>query len=333
VSGTSILASGRSSKDRARQGMDRPAVAAYGRSTSPFSRSSEVTMLVIAGATGRVGSAAASALLAAGADTRVLVRDPVRGAGWAARGADVVVADLTDRAALAAALTDADGLFALLPFDLTAPDLDAHARTLTAAVAGAVRDSGLRHVVALSSGGADLPAGTGPIVGLHHLEEALRATAAVVTAVRPGHFQEKVADVVHLARDAGVYPVLAGSADTPHPLVATRDVGAVVARALLDPPGRDQVLDVLGPVATEREVAAVLAAALRRELEVVTVPEPAWADALVDAGLPRHAAEAVAELYRADDRGLLAPRGDRVEHGTTPLADTVARLVGTPAGV
>jgi hypothetical protein len=60
---------------------------------------------------------------------------------------------------------------------------------------------------------------------------------------------------------------------------------------------------------------------------------PPRPDALVDAGLPRHAAEAVAELYRADDRGLLTPRGDRVEHGTTPLAETVARLAGTPAGV
>jgi uncharacterized protein YbjT (DUF2867 family) len=290
-------------------------------------------MHVIAGATGRVGSAAAAALLAAGADTRVLVRDAARGAAWADRGADVAVADLSDRGALTAALTDADGLFALLPFDLTAPDLRAHARTLTDAVAGAVRESGVRHVVVLSSGGADLPNGTGPIVGLHDLEVALRATGAVVTAVRPGHFQEKVADVLDLARDTGVYPVLAASADSPHPLVATRDVGAVVARALLDPPDRSQVLDVLGPVATEREVAAVLAAALGRDLDVVTVPEPAWADALVDAGLPRHAAEAVAELYRADDRGLLAPRGDRVEHGTTPLAETVARLVAAPAGV
>jgi uncharacterized protein YbjT (DUF2867 family) len=290
-------------------------------------------MHVIAGATGRVGSAAAATLLAAGAGTRVLVRDAARGAAWADRGADVAVADLSDRGALTAALTDADGLFALLPFDLTAPDLNAHAGTLTDAVAGAVRDSGVRHVVVLSSGGADLPSGTGPVVGLHDLEEALRATGAVVTAVRPGHFQEKVADVLDLARDTGVYPVLAASADTPHPLVATRDVGAVVARALLDPPDRSQVLDVLGPVATEREVAAVLGAALGRDLEVVPVPEPAWADALVDAGLPRHAAEAVAELYRADDRGLLTPRGDRVEHGTTPLAETVARLAGTPAGV
>lgn len=290
-------------------------------------------MFAVAGATGRVGSAATAALLDAGADARVLARDPGRAAGWARRGAEVVRADLADRPGLTATFTGADGAFVLLPFDLTAPDLDAYARTLTAAVAGAVRDSGVPHVVVLSSGGADLPSGTGPIAGLHHLEEALRATGAVVTAVRPGHFQEKVADVVDLARTTGTYPVLAASADVPHPLVATRDVGTAVAAALLAPPARDEVLDVLGPAATEREVAAVLGAALGRDLDVVVVPEDAWAATLVEAGLPPHAAASVAELYRADDHGLLAPRGDRVVVGTTPLAATVARLAGAAAGV
>lgn len=290
-------------------------------------------MYVVAGATGRVGSAAAAALLAAGAPVRVLARDPARAQGWRDRGAQVHAVDLRDRDALAAAARGAEGLFVLLPFDLTAPDLDAYAAALTAAVGGAVRDSAVPHVVVLSSGGADLPAGTGPIAALHGLERALGATDAVVTAVRPGHFQEKVADVLDVARGAGVYPVLAASADVPHPQVATRDVGAVVARALLAPPARSEAVDVLGPVVTERAVAEVLGAALGRPLEVVTVPEPGWPAALAEAGLPPHAAAALAELYRADERGLLAPRGDRVVHATTPVAETVARLVGATAAV
>ncbi len=57
---------------------------------------------------------------------------------------------------------DATGLFVLLPFDLTVDDLDAYAAAVTAFVAGAVADSGIPHVVMLSSGGADLPDGTAP---------------------------------------------------------------------------------------------------------------------------------------------------------------------------
>jgi uncharacterized protein YbjT (DUF2867 family) len=290
-------------------------------------------MYVVAGATGRVGSAVAAALLAAGAPVRLLARDPGRAQAWQEQGAEVRAADLADRPTLTTALTGADGLFVLLPFDMSAPDLAAHARALTASIAGAVQDSGVPHVVVLSSGGADLASGTGPIAALHDLEQALLATGTRVTAIRPGHFQEKVSDVLGLARSAGIYPVMAASADVPHPQVATRDVGVVAAQALLAPPARSETVDVLGPAVTEREVADVLGSALGRTLEVVVVPEAEWPGALQEAGLPAHAAEAVAELYRADDAGLLAPRGDRVARGTTALADTVARLVAAPAAV
>lgn len=285
-------------------------------------------MYVVAGATGRVGSAVARHLLDHGAEVRVLVRRPGAAQEWAARGADVRVADLRDRAALAASLTGCAGFFTLLPFDLTAPDLSAHAAAVVSSTAAAVADARVPHVVTLSSGGADLPAGTGPVAGLHALEQALLASGTTVTALRPGHFQEKVTDVLDLVREEGVYPVLAASVDVALPMGATRDLGAVAARALLSPPASSEAVDVLGPATTEREVAAVLAAALGRDVEPLTVPEEAWVDTLVGTGLPVAAAESLAELYRADEQGLLAPRGDRTVEVTTPLTETVDRLLG-----
>jgi len=283
-------------------------------------------MYAIAGASGRVGSATADRLLREGHPVRVLVRRPAAAAEWERRGADARVVDLRDRAALAPALTGCAALFTLLPFDLTAEDGAAHARDVARATSRAVADAGVPHVVVLSAGGADLPAGTGPIAGLHVLEESLGATGARVTALRSGHFQEKVGDVLDVARTEGVYPVFAASADVPHPMGATRDVGAVAARALLAPPPASEVVDVLGPEYTEREVAETLGAALDRELTVVPLPEAAWVETLAAAGLPLSAAHCVAELYRADERGLLAPRGDRSVRVTTPLAETVAAL-------
>lgn len=284
-------------------------------------------MFVVAGATGRVGSATAHGLLAAGAAVRVLVRRPAAVRQWADRGADARVLDLSDRAALTSALTGANGVFLLLPFNLTVPGPEAHSRVLVAAAAGAVADAGVPRVVVLSSGGADLSTGTGPVVGLHHLEESLRKTGTTVTALRSGHFQEKVVDVLDVARRHGVYPVFAASADVPRAMGATRDIGAVAARALLSPPSSNEVVDVLGPDHTEREVAGVLGTALGRRLEVVPLPEDAWESTLRDTGLPSPAAAALAELYRADERGLLAPRGDRSVRLTTPVEHTVAGLV------
>lgn len=286
-------------------------------------------MYAIAGATGRVGSAVAESLLAAGADVRVLVRRQADAETWHAQGAEARVVVLEDRVRLGDALEGCTGFFVLLPFDLGADDLDAYADALIASIAGAVSDQRTPHVVMLSSGGADLAAGTGPITGLHRLEQALLATGATVTALRSGHFQEKVADLIGLARDSGTYPVFAASAEIPHPQAATRDIGIVAARSLQSPPASSEAVDVLGPAYCEREIAAALGAALGRELQVATIPEGSWAGALMDAGFRPHAAESLAELYRADEHEMLAPRGDRVVRVDTSVEVTLERLLST----
>ncbi|MGC5616640.1 NAD(P)H-binding protein [Georgenia sp. Z1491] len=284
-------------------------------------------MYVIAGATGHVGGAAAHRLLEAGEEVRVLVRREPDAARWRAAGAEARLVDLAERAGLTDALRGADAMFVLLPFDLGADDLDRHADAFVRSIAGAVTDADVPRVVMLSSGVADLCSGTGPIAGLHRLEEALRG-ATILTAMRSGHFQEKVADVLGVARAEGVYPVLACSADVPVPMGATSDVGAVAADLLRVPIGASEVVDVLGPEVTEREVAAELGRVLGRDLHVAVVPESAWADTLEGAGFAPHVARSLAELYRADAAGLLAPRGDRTVRVTTPVGATIDALVG-----
>lgn len=285
-------------------------------------------MYVIAGATGRVGSATATALLDAGAPVRVLVRSAEAAESWGARGAEVARLDLHDRGRLTEALRHSQGFFALLPFDLTADDLHTHTQDLITSIAGAVQDSRVPHVAMLSSGGADLASGTGPIANLYALEHALTQTGVVLSAIRPGHFQEKVSDLIDAARFEGVYPVFADSADVPVPMVATADIGRVAARALLSPPVTSEAIDVVGPAYTEQTVAVLLGELLGRTLEVITLPRAGWVPALTETGFPVTAAELLAELYDADQRGLLAPRGDRIEHGTTELRSTIAGLVG-----
>lgn len=288
-------------------------------------------MYVVAGATGRVGSATARSLREAGANVRVLVRRRADANAWESQGAEARVVTLGERVALGDALDGCSGFFVLLPFDLTVDDLEAHADTLIASIAGAVTDRRVPHVVMLSSGGADLAEGTGPITGLHRLERALLATGTTVTALRSAHFQEKVTDVLGVARDAGVYPVFAGSADVPHPMVATRDLGVVAAQALLSPPAGSEVVDIIGPAYSERDVATALGDALGRELNVTTIPEDGWAGALVEAGFRPHIAESLAELYRADEGGLLAPRGDRRIQAAATLETTIAGML-VPSG-
>ncbi|MDG4825873.1 NmrA family NAD(P)-binding protein [Asanoa sp. WMMD1127] len=271
-------------------------------------------MYAITGITGHVGGATVRALRAVGERVRAVTRGPGG-------------ADFMDRRALAAAFAGCDGAFVLLPTD---PALDdAGHRRMADSIAAAVEASGVPHVVALSSVGADQPDGTGPIRWLHHLENGLRATGARVTALRSPHFQEKVSAVLGAAA-GGIYPVF-GSADVPTPMVATRDVGAVVARALVSPPAASEVVDLAAPRYTEREVAAALGAVLGRALSLVTVPRAGWADALRGAGVPPTLVGELVALYDAEERGSLRPCGDRMVSCATPLAETLRTVVGVPA--
>lgn len=286
-------------------------------------------MYAITGVTGHVGGAVAQELLAAGAPVRAVVRDPEKGRSWSEAGAEVAVADLADRTALAAALAGCRGAFIMLPTIPTGTDTD-H-RAMADSIGAAVAHSGVPHVVALSSIGADVPEGTGPVRWLHHLEKRLGETGAVLTCIRSPHFQEKVEDVLAAATGSGVYPVFADSADVAVPMVATRDVGAAAAESLLSPPEAGEVVDLDAPAYTEQQVADELAAVLGRPVRVVLVPRPGWLDALSGAGVPAPLAAELVELYAAEQRGLLQPRSDRRRRCTTTLDETLRRVVRTAA--
>ncbi len=284
-------------------------------------------MYAITGVTGHVGRATARALLATGAPVRAVARDADRAGESIGRDVEVAVADFTDRTALAAALTGCRGAFVMLPTVATFTDTD-H-RRMADSIASAVADSGVEHVVMLSSIGADLADGNGPVRWLHHLENRLRETGALLTAIRSPHFQEKVEDLLEAATGAGVYPVFGDSADVPVPMAATRDVGAAAARALASPPPAGEVVDLEAPSYTERQVAEKLGELLGTALDVVTVPRAGWLDAMAGAGVPPLLAAELVGLYDADNRGLLRPRGDRRYRCTTGLDETLRHVVHT----
>src|SRR5258706_5405606 len=135
----------------------------------------ENAMFAIAGVSGNTGSVVAETLLAQGKKVRVIVRTTAKGDAWKAKGAEVAVAELQNYAALTAALAGTEGAYLLVPPDVTNPKVlessVAIAKTLGTAVAAAK----VPHVVLLSSFGAHLATGTGPIQWLHTPEEALRA--------------------------------------------------------------------------------------------------------------------------------------------------------------
>jgi len=287
-----------------------------------------VSTYVVAGVTGRVGSVVAAELLARDQRVRGLTRDAARGAAWAVGGGDAAVGSLDDPTFLARTLEGAAGFFVLLPEDPFAADFHGGRRAMADAIVSAVREREVPHVVVLSAVAASLADGNGPAKDLHYLERAVRKTAARVTVIRASWFQENVGAVVPAARAAGIYPNLLGAADVAFPTIATRDVGRMVAALLLAPPPTSEVIDLVGPSYSARDLAKALGAALGKPLQVVDVPPPARVGALVQAGLPQSFAQEVAELYACVESGRVRPEGDRLISAATGIEQVLPGLVG-----
>jgi uncharacterized protein YbjT (DUF2867 family) len=181
-------------------------------------------------------------------------------------------------------------------------------------------------VVLLSSIGADLSEGTGPIKGLHYLEEALRAAGVKLTAVRAGYFQENVGNVLPAAKGMGIFPNFVPSADYPMAMIATKDIGVLAAEALLAPPAKSEIVDLEGPAYSIRQVVEKLGAALGKQLQIIDIPAAGHVDAMMKAGMPKHVAESFAEMYGGFASGRIQTKGDRLVKGKTTLDEVIKAL-------
>ncbi len=165
-------------------------------------------MFVIAGVTGRTGKVVAETLLGQSLPVRVIVRDAKQGEAWKARGAEVAIADLKDARALTQALRGASGAYLLGPSPMDTTDIEKNGRDLAASFKAAITESGVKHVVLLSSIGAHLSSGTGPIMSLRVIEHALTGLKAHVTFLRAGYFMENFLGSLQPMQAQGVLPAM-----------------------------------------------------------------------------------------------------------------------------
>jgi uncharacterized protein YbjT (DUF2867 family) len=280
-----------------------------------------MSIFVVAGATGHVGSVVAGDLLAAGHKVRAIVRSVAKAKALADQGAEILAGELSDVGFLTRALRGADGAFLLLPPPANdATNVRALQDRVAHAEATAVAESGVRHVVLLSSWGAEKPSGTGPIVGLHVLEEALKKTGAISTFLRAGSFTENLLNVLPAAQYQGILP---NFFPPEHKLatIATRDIAAAAVRALLSPPAATQVVYALGTYEYSAvDQAAYLSKKLGKEIKLVNLPVSAASSAIQQGGVGASMANLLQEMYEGAMKGLLGVEpGHRVEKGTTTL--------------
>src|SRR5580700_3251071 len=126
-------------------------------------------MYVILGASGNTGAIISDSLLSKGKKVRVVGRDAGRLQRFVRKGAEAFAGDVSDPVALTKAFRGAGAAYLMLPPITSREDQERESD----AIAKALTESGLRYAVHLSSYGAHVPEGTGPITGLHSSEQKL----------------------------------------------------------------------------------------------------------------------------------------------------------------
>jgi uncharacterized protein YbjT (DUF2867 family) len=274
---------------------------------------------VILGASGNTGSIIADSLLSKDKKVRVMGRDAGRLQRFVGKGAEAFTADMSDAAALTEAFSGARAAYLILPPAKSREDQERDSD----AIAKAVKESGLRYAVHLSSYGAQVSEGTGPVAGLHSSEQKLNAISGLnVLHLRAAYFMENNLAAIGMIHAMG----LIGNAllpDVKLPMIATRDVGDYAAQRLLhlDFSGK-QIRELLGERdLSMTEVTAVIGRGIGKpDLSYEQFPYDQVQQVLTQMGVPPKGAALYIEMYKAINAGVLVPLERRLPENTTPTS-------------
>jgi len=286
-------------------------------------------MYAVSGVTGHTGKVVAETLQAKGQPIRVIVRDEKKGAPWKERGAEVAVSSLDDEAALTRALSGVTGAYVLLPPDAITIDFFGSRQRMADAIGRAALDAGLPHLVFLSSIGAHVPTGHGPIGAPYHAERSFEKLGIGTTFVRAAYFLENYGSVLGAAKNDGVLPSFL-PANLRHDVVTTTDIGHTAAQALLDGPRGRRVIELSGPTdVTAEEVAATLAELMVRPVKVIEAPLDAVVPTFMSFGISQHMSEVYRGMYAGFIDGVVKweGKGERVR-GAIDLKEGLRSMLG-----
>ena len=249
--------------------------------------------------TGHIGSKLANILLDRKADVTLIARHPENVKNLASRGAKVIAGEHSDPAIVEQAVRGADALFWLTPAEMTSHDPLGTARRMAEAGASVIREHPDLHVVQLSSAGAFLPSGTGPIVGHYETEEKFRAAGKNIVSLRPNEFMENVFfSLPTIIGQGSIYTSVLGSVKAP--FIATQDIAEIAAEFLLKPIDGHHVIDIVGPQEISfDEWARIAGQAIGKQVRVVTVAGDKLKAAMTQSGMSPEMAALLVEMEEA----------------------------------
>ncbi|TCD03485.1 NAD(P)H-binding protein [Pedobacter psychroterrae] len=253
--------------------------------------------ITLTGSLGNISKPLAETLVAAGHEVTVITSNEDKVAAIEAFGAKAAVGSVEDVDFLTGAFSGKDAVYTMVPPNFGAADIRKFIASVGEKYAQAIQASGVKQVLNLSSIGAHLDGGTGPIAGLYDVEQTYAKLEAVaIKHLRPAYFYVNFYGSIGMIKHAGIL----GSnydAETPLVLVHPNDIAAAAAEELQHGFTGHSIRYVVSDESTAVEVASVLGAAIGKpELPWVEFNDEDTLQGMIQAGLPEVMAKSYVEM-------------------------------------
>ncbi len=263
---------------------------------------------VLTGSLGNISKPLAEKLVSAGHDVTIISSNAGKTGQIDELGAKAAIGSVEDVDFLSNTFTGADAVYTMVPPHFGATNWKKYIAGIGENYASAISNSEVKNVVNLSSIGAHMPEGCGPVSGLHFVEKALDELDGVnVRHLRPGFFYPNFLNQIGMIKNMGITGGNYGEGTT-LVIVHPNDIAEVAAEELmaLSFTGKS-VRYIVSDEKTTNEVGAILGKAIGKpDIPWINFKDEDTLKGMLQAGVPEEIAQNYTEMGAAMRSGEMA---------------------------
>lgn len=263
---------------------------------------------VITGSLGHISKPLSQKLINAGHEVTIISSKESNRPTIEKLGAKAAIGSVEDVAFLTSSFAGADAVYTMVPPNFAATNWKEWIGQIGKNYAAAIKANQIKHVVNLSSVGAHLPDGCGPVSGLYKAEQALNTLADVkIRHLRPTYFFDNLLANIGLVKQMDIMGSNFGEADEKIVLTATSDIvdAAFEELSSLQFNGHS-VRYIASDERTSGEIAKIIGSAINKpSLPWVVFTNEQSTAGMLQAGLPEEATKNYVEMGDALHSGRM----------------------------
>jgi uncharacterized protein YbjT (DUF2867 family) len=263
---------------------------------------------VLTGSIGNITKPLATTLIAAGHKVTIISSNESRKEEIETIGATAAFGNVLDEPFLSDVFQGADAVYLMIPPTFSVSDWLGYQKEVAENFVTAIKKSRVKNIVQLSSIGAHMGDGAGPIDGLSYLEKRINSVDNIdVVKLRPSYFYTNFYTMIDMIKQAGILGSNIGDYKDKLVLTHPKDIADVAAKHLLALDFQGQKIEyVSSDVRTFSEIVKVLGDAIGKpELPWICFSDEDNLQGLLKAGLPEVFAKSYTQMGKSIREGLI----------------------------